>query len=72
MSIADNAVDRDAWLRKSETVIDQINGLRAEIEIALRQYPPLEIAWRAVAADLHLAEARDQIRIAMGKVYQIR
>jgi hypothetical protein len=72
MSIADNAADRDVWLRKAEGAIEEINELRAELEIALRQYPPLEIAWRAVAADLHLAEARDQVLIAMGKIYQIR
>ena len=72
MSLADNATDRDEWQRKAEATTDQINELRAELEVALRSHPPLEIAWRIVAADLHCAEARDQLRIAMGKISQIR
>jgi hypothetical protein len=71
MSLADNAEHRAAWQRKAAATISQIEDLRRELEIALRQQPIVDIGWRLAAASLRCAEARAHIRQAIGTIYQI-
>jgi hypothetical protein len=71
MSLNDSSLVRTEWQRKATTVIGQINDLRTEIEIALRQQPPTETAWRLADADLRCEEARDQLRMAISRIDQI-